>query len=141
MSSEPPRRPPYQPPAGGAGGGGSYSYPSKPMKRPRDTGAGRDETADAEAAEAAANAPAPPNLRQLRGENARRWEEVVRLRGRLVQREAERRQATHGPVGDGFIYTYAECCCLRPVELRRFPKFQVHILKTDSVDRNLILNK
>ena len=103
MSSEPPRRPPYQPPAGGAGGGGSYSYPSKPMKRPRDTGAGRDETADAEAAEAATNAPAPPNLRQLRGENARRWEEVVRLRGRLVQREAERRQATHGPVGDGDV--------------------------------------
>ena len=99
MSSEPPRRPPYQPPAGGGagGGGGSYSYPRKPLKRPRDTGAGRGgETADAEAAEAAANARAPPNLRQLRRDNARRWEEVVRLRGRLVQREP-----THGPVGDG----------------------------------------
>ena len=94
MSSEPPRRPPYQPPAGGGGGGGFYHHPVKPTtkKRPRDTAA-----AEADASAAAANAPPPPNLRQLRRDNARRWEEVVRLRERLVQREAERRRPRQQP--------------------------------------------
>ena len=117
MSSEPPRRPPYQPPTGG-GGGGFYRHPVKPTKkRPRETVADREGTeADAFAAAAAANAPPPPNLRQLRRHNARRWEEVVRLRERLAQREAERRRrdgdlpapaqaaaataVAHGPGGD-----------------------------------------
>ena len=114
MSSEPPRRPPYQPPAG-SGGGGFYRHPVKPTKkRPRDTVADRDGAeADASAAAAAAaNAPPPPNLRQLRRDNAQRWEEVVRLRERLAQRESERRRrggdlpapaqaaaaAEHGPI-------------------------------------------
>ena len=99
MSSEPPRRPPYQPPAGG-GGGGFYRHPAKPTKkRPRDAVADGDGTeADASAAAAAAaNAPPPPNLRQLRRGNARRWEEVVRLRDRLAQREAERRRPRQQP--------------------------------------------
>jgi hypothetical protein len=104
MSSEPPRRPP---PAGG----GFYHHPAKPTKkRPRDTA--RATSGEADASAAADNAPPPPNLRQLRRENARRWEEVVRLRERLVQRETalSRRggdlpgpaaAAAHGPIGDG----------------------------------------